>query len=189
MNTLKFPPPSGDHVVLVDEHDRDIGVAEKLTAHQQGMLHRAFSVFLFRLHNDEYETLLQQRGQDKYHCGGLWSNTCCSHPRPGEEVMEAAERRLREELGIIAGLHSLGYFQYRAVLDNGLTEHEVDHVLLGRYDDGDVSRNHDEVQAFAWMPVTKLQQELTQAPQRYTPWLALALQRILDHPQALANLF
>src|SRR5689334_9028970 len=117
-------------VILVDEQDNPLGFAEKLTAHQQGLCHRAFSVFVLRK-NPEWEILLQQRAQDKYHSPNLWTNTCCSHPLPGETIQSAAERRLKEECGISLPLTIIGRFHYIAELDNGLTENEVDYVLLG----------------------------------------------------------
>ncbi|HEY0272948.1 MAG TPA: isopentenyl-diphosphate Delta-isomerase, partial [Chitinophaga sp.] len=121
---MTHPP----HVILVDEQDRQTGTMEKLEAHQRGLLHRAFSVFIL---NEHHEMLLQQRALHKYHSGGLWTNACCSHPLPGEAVEAAAHRRLGEELGIDCYLTHLFAFQYRTAFDNGLTEHEYDHVLLG----------------------------------------------------------
>ena len=118
-----------EQVILVDQQDREIGVAEKLEAHRKGKLHRAFSVFLF---NAKDEMLLQQRAAEKYHSGGLWTNTCCSHPRPGEPTEAAARRRLREEMGISCNLNKAFDFIYRAEFDNGLIEHELDHVFIGR---------------------------------------------------------
>ena len=123
-----------EYVILVDQTDQEIGIAEKLAAHLENRCHRAFSIFIFRYLNhpeQSPELLLQQRAFDKYHSGGLWTNTCCSHPRPGEAVLAAGERRLQEEFGIPASLRALGWFHYIAKFDNGLTENEVDHVLLG----------------------------------------------------------
>ena len=120
-----------EEVILVDEHDREIGSGEKLQIHQEGKLHRAFSVLVF---NWKQELLLQKRKETKYHSGGLWTNTCCSHPRPGELTLEAAQRRLHEEMGLTCPLREVGNFIYRAEFENGLIEHEYDHVLAGSSD-------------------------------------------------------
>jgi len=118
-------------VVLVDENDNEIGVEEKINAHRKGLLHRAFSIFVF---NSKNELLLQKRAADKYHSGGLWSNTCCSHPRPGENLKDAAHRRLQEEMGFDCSLREVFSFLYKKSFDNGLTEHELDHVFFGKFD-------------------------------------------------------
>ena len=119
-----------ENVILVDEFDNPLGEMEKMEAHRKGMLHRAFSVFIF---NDKKELLIQQRSIEKYHSGGLWSNTCCSHPRIDEDLLSAGKRRLMEEMGFITDLEKKFSFVYRAELDNNLTEHELDHVLFGRF--------------------------------------------------------
>jgi isopentenyl-diphosphate delta-isomerase type 1 len=157
-------------VVLVNEHDEQIGLADKLLAHQQGLLHRAFSVFVLRYHNGRYEVLLQQRAQHKYHCGSLWTNTCCSHPFEQETIIEAASRRLQEEL---VPLQKIGVFCYRAQLENGLVEHEIDHVLIGFYekDDFSIPFNSEEVMACDWVAVDNLREKILNAPQLYTPWI------------------
>lgn len=162
-------------VVLVDEQDQPIGTAEKMAAHQQGLLHRAFSVFVVRKVGTEYEILLQQRNNDKYHCGGLWTNTCCSHPRVNEEITDAAQRRLHEEMGLQLNLHKLGSFIYKAEFENSLIEHEYDHVLLGFYNDEAININPDEVQNFTWMLLSELEDSLMMKPELYTPWLQPAL--------------
>src|SRR5580658_4397934 len=120
-----------EEVVLVDESDQPVGVMEKMEAHRRGLLHRAFSVFIF---NSRGEMLLQQRAPEKYHSAGLWTNACCSHPRPGEDTREGAVRRLKEELGFTTHLEKLFEFTYRSEFDNGLTEFEFDHVFIGVYD-------------------------------------------------------
>ena len=122
---------SDDKVILVDKNDNQVGLMPKLEAHEKGLLHRAFSVFIF---NNEYKLLLQKRATSKYHSGGLWTNTCCSHPREGEDISEAANRRLFEEMGIKTSLRKVYDFIYKAELDNGLTENEFDHVFYGVYD-------------------------------------------------------
>lgn len=163
-------------VILVDEQDNQIGIDEKLAVHRAGKLHRAFSVFIFRRHeNDKIEVLLQQREANKYHCGGLWTNTCCSHPRRQELVHAAASRRLREEIGINAELHAAGSFCYRAEFDNGLIEHELDHVFIGMYADDEIKFDPAEVQATKWIELQQLKQDLLTNAASYTPWLKPAL--------------
>lgn len=164
-------------VILVDQADRPVGRMEKQEAHRKGLLHRAFSVFLL----DGSKLLIQRRALDKYHCGGLWSNTCCSHPAPGEPVLSAAERRLDEELGIKnARLRELDTFLYRAAFPNGLAEHELDHVLLGEYS-GPVRPDPREIAQVRWIDLEELQRDLQAFPQRYTPWFPPALTLVLRH--------
>jgi len=164
-----------EYVILVNEQDQEIGLAEKLAAHQQNQLHRAFSVFIFR-QGPQLELLLQQRAMHKYHCPGLWTNTCCSHPRSGEDVVKAGERRLREELGISASLKNMGSFQYNAHFPNGLSEHEIDHVLVGTVSaDVNVIPHPEEVHAYRWITLDALKQEIADHPEKFTPWLSPAL--------------
>lgn len=158
-----------EQVILVDEFDNPIGTAEKLDAHRRNLCHRAFSVSIFR-HRPHIEVLLQQRAGNKYHTPLLWTNTCCSHPRPGEDIIAAGQRRLKEEMGIDVPLTSLGHFHYIAHFDNGLTENEVDHVLVGEYDHDPVP-DKNEVEAFRWVALDDLKTELNTAPERFTPWL------------------
>lgn len=153
-------------VVLVDEEDREIGLLPKLEAHQKGLLHRAFSVFVF---NSLGELLLQQRSPDKYHSGGLWTNTCCSHPLPGESVEEAANRRLLEEMGMSCPLHSPFWFVYRTDFDNGLSEHELDHVFLG-HSDGPFRIDSTEVASALWVSLAELEAWMDRRPQDFTFW-------------------
>ena len=164
-----------EHVILVDEEDTPQGTDEKLAAHRAGLCHRAFSVFIFR-HHDNVEVLLQQRANHKYHSPGLWTNTCCSHPRPNEEIIQAGERRLKEEMGIETPLISAGRFHYIAHFSNGLTENEVDHVLIGRSKAEQIAFNPEEVQDYRWITLSALQQELARHPEHFTPWFARALQ-------------
>jgi isopentenyl-diphosphate delta-isomerase type 1 len=168
-----------EHVILVDENDKEVGIAEKIQAHRESLRHRAFSVFIFR-EQPQRELLLQQRADGKYHSSGLWTNTCCSHPRPGENILLAGQRRLREEMGISAELRSLGWFHYIAQFPNGLTENEIDHVLIGTMQGTDVVPNPDEVQDFRWITLRDLKQEIAADPERFTPWLALALEMIVQ---------
>lgn len=162
-----------EHVILVDENDNPIGTAEKLEAHRKNLRHRAFSVFIFRK-APQLELLLQQRAAEKYHSANLWTNTCCSHPRPGEEIISAGERRLKEEMGIITTLHPVGCFHYIAHFNNGLVENEMDHVLIGYINDESFTPDPDEAQAYRWITPKALDDELAQHPERFTPWLKMA---------------
>lgn len=161
-------------VILVNEQDEPVGTMEKLEAHQKGLLHRAFSVFVV---NPQGEMLLQQRAQDKYHSGGLWTNTCCSHPLPGEDVLDASHRRLMEEMGFDCSLREIFSFTYRAEFDNGLTEHEFDHVLFGEYD-GEVVPDAAEVQAVRYLSLSEIRRLLVEEPDTFTHWFHLAFPKI-----------
>ena len=158
-----------ENVILVDELDNELGQMEKMEAHQKGELHRAFSVFLF---NDKNQLLLQQRATKKYHSGGLWSNTCCSHPRQGEGIIEAGKRRLMEEMGITAELIKQFSFIYRAEFDNGLIEHELDHVMFGEYN-GLVPFNKEEIMAVRYVDLEQINRELIEQPEIYTAWFKI----------------
>lgn len=170
-------------VILVDEQDNPIGTAEKIAAHRENLCHRAFSVFIYR-YSPDLQVLLQQRASGKYHSPNLWTNTCCSHPRPGEEVIAAGKRRLKEEMGIEAELRALGRFHYIAHFDNGLTENEVDHVLVGTLN-GVINPNPEEVQDYRWVSVVELKKELEAEPERFTPWLKQALGVVEQHSDDL----
>ena len=167
-----------DEVILVDEADRQIGLSPKLQAHKQGALHRAVSVFVL---DGAGRVLLQQRAATKYHSAGLWANTCCSHPRPGETPVVAARRRVREEMGIDCALEPAGVFTYRADVGGGLIEHEVDHVFVGRYD-GDPEPNPAEVDAWRWATPREIERELTDKPRKFVVWFegAFGVLRELD---------
>ncbi len=166
------------NIVLVDQQDRPIGTSTKTVVHQQGLLHRAFSVFLL---DQTHQILLQQRHPDKYHCGGLWTNTCCSHPFPDEEIVAAGQRRLQQELGFSVPLTHVGEFHYRAEFTNGLIEYEYDHVLLGYYDQQPLDQfDRSEISALKWVSIPDLQKALAQSPDRYTPWLKPALAYIVN---------
>lgn len=166
-----------ESVILVDAEDREVGVEEKLAAHLSGKLHRAVSVFLF---NKKGEMLLQQRAFSKYHSGGLWSNTCCGHPRPGESPLAAAERRLWEEMGIRTSLNKLLDFTYRAELDKGLIEHEFDHVFQGEFE-GAFEPNPEEVAAWKWMSLQDLEKALHNESAHFTYWFKLILPKVTAH--------
>lgn len=161
-------------VILVDESDNQVGVMEKMEAHEKALLHRAFSVFLF---NVKGEMLLQRRAFSKYHSGGLWTNACCSHPRPGESTLDAAKRRTREELGIEPEIKHAFSFTYKASFDNGLTEHEYDHVFVGIWDD-DVDLNPDEVAEVRYMSIDDIQMEMNEKPEKYTEWFKIAFDQV-----------
>jgi len=158
-----------EYVILVDENDQEIGSMEKQEAHEKGLLHRAFSVFVF---NENKELLLQQRALTKYHSAGLWTNTCCSHPRIGETIEQAAHRRLTEEMGFDCELITKTSFIYKAAFENGLTEHEFDHVLVGNFN-GEISFNPTEVKNFKWINLEELQIDLLQNNQNYTAWFKI----------------
>jgi isopentenyl-diphosphate delta-isomerase len=155
-----------EQVILVDLDDRELGTAPKIAAHREGRLHRALSVVLV---DPDGRMLLQKRQQGKYHSGGLWTNTCCSHPRPGEPVSDAAHRRLGEEMGIRTSLTPFFAVHYRAELDKGMTEHEVVHVFGGRYA-GSVRPDPLEADGFDWIDATSLRHQLEAAPERYSIW-------------------
>ena len=163
-------------VILVNEQDEPVGTMEKLEAHQKGLLHRAFSVFIV---NAAGEMLLQQRAQDKYHSGGLWTNACCSHPLPGEDTLAASHRRLVEEMGFDCPLEEIFSFTYHARFENGLTEHEFDHVFVGTYD-GDVTPDRSEVQAHRYLPLDRIRALLQEEPAAFTHWFHLAFPKIAE---------
>jgi isopentenyl-diphosphate delta-isomerase len=156
-------------VVLVDKDDNQIGLMPKLEAHQKAVLHRAFSVFIF---NDKNELLLQQRASHKYHSPNLWTNTCCSHQRYGETNIEAGKRRLFEEMGMQCKLSEKFHFIYKAPFDNGLTEHELDHVLIG-YSNENPEINYEEVSNFKWMTVNSIKNDIFENPNNYTEWFKI----------------
>lgn len=157
-------------VILVNEQDEAIGIMEKMEAHEKALLHRAFSVFLF---NKDGLMLLQQRALSKYHSPGLWTNACCSHPNPNEEVKDAALRRLQEELGFTTAIEKAFHFTYKAAFDNGLTEHEFDHVFVGRYE-GTMNLNEEEVSAITYKSMDEIEHDLQVVPQVYTEWFKIA---------------
>lgn len=166
-----------EEVILVDDQDRPIGTMEKMEAHEKGLLHRAFSIFVF---NSDGELLLHQRAFDKYHSGGLWTNTCCSHPRPGESVLEAGQRRLMEEMGMACELTERFQFLYRSELDQGLIEHELDHVMFGVSDDLPVL-NPEEVAAYRYASLEEISEEMTDDPDLFTAWFKICFAEVLKH--------
>lgn len=165
-----------EEVVLVDETDKVVGTSEKLAAHKNGQLHRAFSVCIF---NSKGEMLLQRRALNKYHSGGLWTNACCSHPRPHEDTLDAAHRRLKEELGLEANLTFLFSFLYKADFENGLTEHELDHVFVGT-SDTNPELNLDEAIEYKYMTPTELIEDIEKHSENYTFWFKEIVNKVID---------
>lgn len=168
---MKTPRAAPEHVVLVDPQDRELGTEEKMAAHQRGVLHRAFSVFVF---DRQSRLLIQRRADGKYHSAGLWSNTCCGHPRPGEPTARAARRRLSEEMGFDCPLTAVFSFVYRADLGGGLTEHELDHVFIGRFT-GVPRPDRAEVSEWRAVAIPELLDDFAKTPERYSVWLPIAL--------------
>ncbi|MBI2642320.1 MAG: isopentenyl-diphosphate Delta-isomerase [Candidatus Wildermuthbacteria bacterium] len=164
-----------NEVILVDERDNEIGVLEKIEAHRLGKLHRAFSIFVF---NSKGELLIQKRALAKYHSGGLWSNTCCSHPRPGEQLEVTARKRLKEEMGIECDLREIHKFIYNTEFGNGLVEYEYDHVLVGRSDDMPVV-NSEEAEDWRWVDTRFLVADMKDNPDSYTYWFRISLDDVL----------
>lgn len=162
-----------DDIILVDKNDQPIGSGEKMDVHRQGLLHRAFSILIF---NKAGQMLIHQRALSKYHCPGMWTNACCSHPRPEESVEEAAHRRLQEELGFDTELKEIFSFVYKADFDNGLTEHEFDHVLLGYYEQV-IDFNKDEVEDIKWIDMKELLEDIKNHPDKYTAWFKIILEK------------
>jgi len=163
-------------VVLVDENNRKIGIEEKIKAHLDGKLHRAFSIFVF---NSRGELLLQQRAESKYHSGGLWSNTVCSHPRPGENYLQTVHRRLREEMGFDCELKKLFSFIYKTDFGNGLIENEYDSVFMGKFD-GKPKLNLKEAMDYKWIGIKNLKRDIAANPEKYSMWLKIILDRHED---------
>jgi isopentenyl-diphosphate delta-isomerase len=164
-----------EQVILVNEQDEEVGSMEKMEAHYQGTLHRAFSIFIF---NDRGEMLLQQRALNKYHSGGLWTNACCSHPRPGEDIVGAANRRLQEEMGFSTPLRKIFDFRYNASFDNGLTEHEFDHVFVGNFN-GKIQPNPSEVHDYCFKTIGEIDANIASNANKYTAWFCIAFPKVL----------
>ncbi len=165
-----------EQVILVDVHDNPIGLMEKIEAHEKALLHRAFSVFVF---NDKKELMLQQRASDKYHSPLLWTNTCCSHQRDGETNLGAGKRRLQEEMGFVCELKEVFSFIYKAPFDNGLTEHELDHVMVGTFND-EPNINKEEAESYKWMPLEAVKKDMEEKPEIYTAWFKIIFKESYD---------
>ncbi|MEY8019730.1 isopentenyl-diphosphate Delta-isomerase [Muriicola sp. SD30] len=166
-----------ERVILVNQKDEEIGTMPKMEAHEKAVLHRAFSVFVM---NSKGETMLQQRAAKKYHSPLLWTNTCCSHQRLGETNLQAGKRRLQEEMGFQTELKELFSFIYKAPFDNGLTEHELDHVMVGYYEE-DPEINPQEVEAWKWMKPDDIRNDIQTSPESYTAWFKIIFERFYDH--------
>ncbi|WP_313375586.1 isopentenyl-diphosphate Delta-isomerase [Chishuiella sp.] len=169
-----------EFVVLVDENDNKLGLMEKQQAHVAGLLHRAFSVFVF---NSKGELMIQQRAASKYHSPTLWTNTCCSHPRENETYIEGVHRRLEEEMGFDCELEFKFSFIYKAHLDNNLTEHELDHVFIGTYNN-EPNLNPDEVMAYRWVELDELKKDIEKNPQLYTAWFKIIFEHYVSYIEA-----
>jgi len=169
-----------EEVILVNEKDEPIGLMEKIEAHEKALLHRAFSVFIL---NDKNELMLQQRAAHKYHSPLLWANTCCSHQRDGESNIEAGTRRMEEEMGFSVPLKELFSFIYKAPFDNGLTEHELDHVMIG-YSNQEPLINTDEVADWKWMEIEAIRKDMEAQPELYTEWFKIIFDRFYHHIEA-----
>ena len=166
-----------DQLILVDENDNPLGTMEKLAVHQQGLLHRAFSVFIF---NSKNELLLQQRAEEKYHSPLLWSNTCCSHPLHNEDMGQTIERRLKEEMGLQCNTRFVHRFLYKVNFENGLTEHELDHVFFGKSDEYPAP-NPAEVRDWKYITLSDLNREIDANPERYSAWLKICMPDVIRH--------
>ncbi|MEM9052923.1 MAG: isopentenyl-diphosphate Delta-isomerase [Bacteroidota bacterium] len=163
-----------EEVILVDSSNKQIGTMEKMEAHEKGELHRAFSIFIF---NDDGEMLLHQRADEKYHCGGMWTNAVCSHPRPGEEQIDALNRKMDQEMGFYSEVEKAFDFKYRAELDNGLIEHEYDEVYFAVYN-GDFNPNPEEVQAYRFASIEDIRSEIAENPDLFTPWFKMLFEQM-----------
>ena len=166
-----------EQVILVNENDEQIGLMPKMEAHEKALLHRAFSVFVF---NDKNELMLQQRAAHKYHSPKLWTNTCCSHQRAGESNIEAGKRRLQEEMGFVTELEESISFIYKAPFDNGLTEHEYDHILIGKYQNAP-NINPEEVLDWKWMSLEAVKSDMSLKPELYTEWFKIIFEKFYEH--------
>ena len=166
-----------EEVILVDTNDSITGYMEKQEAHIKGLLHRAFSIFIF---NSKQQLLIQQRAIDKYHSGGLWTNTCCSHPRKNESILDAAHRRLNEEMGLSCDLVEKFTFIYKSKLDKNLFEHEFDHVLFG-FSDEQPKINKNEVLSFGYLSLNEIQIDMKKSPNKYTEWFKICFDEVLNY--------
>ena len=175
-----------EHVILVDINDQKIGLMEKIEAHEKALLHRAFSVFIF---NEKGELMLQQRAASKYHSPLLWTNTCCSHQRDGESNVNAGRRRLQEEMGFVTDVKEVFSFIYKAPFDNGLTEHEFDHVMIGSYNN-EPNINKKEAENYKWMALENVKTDIKENPTIYTEWFKIIFDKSykkLTHAQSYSS--
>ncbi len=165
-----------EQVILVNTNDQPIGLMPKMEAHEKGILHRAFSVFIL---NDKGELMLQQRALHKYHSPGLWTNTCCSHQRDGETNIAAGKRRLQEEMGFVTDIRGVTSFIYKAPFNNGLTEHELDHIMIGKFN-GTPNINPEEVADWRWMSVDAIRENIQNQPENYTVWFIIIFEKFYE---------
>jgi isopentenyl-diphosphate delta-isomerase len=170
-----------EHVILVDSQNKKLGTMEKMEAHEKGLLHRAFSIFIF---NSAGEMLLHQRAEGKYHCGGMWTNAVCSHPRPDENQSQALQRKMQQEMGFYTEVEKAFDFTYRAKLENGLIEHEYDEVFYGVYE-GELSPNPEEVRTYRYASIREIRVEMQRNPEVFTPWFRLLFERMCKHYSSL----
>jgi len=169
-----------EYILLVDENDKEVGIGEKIKTHQEGKLHRAFSIFVF---NSKGELLLQRRAKSKYHSGGLWTNTCCSHQRAGEPLEKVVHRRLKEEMGFDCELKEVFSFTYKVKFDNDLFEHEYDHVFIGNFD-GEPVPSPEEVDEWKWVDLEELKKSIRENPDSYTYWLKMSIDKVISQLKA-----
>lgn len=172
-----------EHVILVDSNNRELGTMEKMEVHEKGLLHRAFSIFIF---NSVGEMLVHRRAEEKYHCGGMWTNAVCSHPRPGESQSQALRRKMQQEMGFSTEVKKAFDFTYKAELSNGLIEHEYDEVFYGIYD-GELAPNPMEVQDFRYVSISELSKSLRDNPEQFTPWFLNLFEPISKYYSSLVG--
>lgn len=165
-----------ENIIIVDENDVEQGFIEKMEAHENAILHRAFSIFVF---NENNEMLLHQRASSKYHSPSLWTNTCCSHPNFGETLEDAVHRRLKQEMGFDCDLKEIFSFLYKAELEYNLVEHEFDHVFIGKFN-GDITPNKDEVEDYKWISISDLQKDISEHPENYTIWFKTCVDKVIE---------
>jgi len=170
-----------ERVILVDANNEQVGTMEKMEAHQKGLLHRAFSIFIF---NSDGKMLLHERAHDKYHCGGMWTNAVCSHPRPGESQSHALRRKMKQEMGFFTQVEKAFDYTYRAELENGLVEYEYDEVFIGTYD-GELSPNPDEVNDYRFVSIAEINEEIRLNEELFTPWFKLLIEPISQYYKSL----
>ena len=169
-----------NELILVDTNDKEIGYADKEEVHEKALLHRAFSVFIYTLKENEPYMLIHKRALNKYHSGGLWTNSCCSHPGKDESIEAAVSRRLKEELGISADVKELYSFTYYHRFTANCAEFEYDHVFIGRYDETDIPYSHDEIAEIRWISLKDLEKSIMSEPDDYTPWFMIAAPRVIE---------
>ena len=172
-----------EQVILVDRDDNQIGQVEKLYAHKHCLLHRAFSIFIYRFNGDKAEYLIHKRNRNKYHSGGLWTNSCCSHPRPLENLLDATSRRLKEEIGIRAKLDKIGSYYYKAKLGEEIFEHEIDHIFIGQWLGDKIEANPEEIEDIAWKTAAEIDTELKHSPKTFTTWFKPVFDLVKEHRQ------